>query len=294
MRSMALSRAQPSPTPVATATPNPTSAWKTYSSPALSLEFKYPSDLSVDELDNGVVSFEDAGGTSKFNLTGFQTFNLIDYQKYLKSQTAENNLRHLTIFKDEQGRTWETDMVLGEVFNYTGILSRDDKYYVLSLQSNFGEDGDGGASFRQFMEQILSTVKVIDCESNQALNLTLVIPKDWECSAIVDRSDYGALTLNSPDFTIEISDGGRGPYCGDGEDPNNLCQTRQLTLSDDWTFTIYNYQGEDKELFSGLSQTSRGTNRWISLKYPNMETKQLTLSQKQVLLKFLNTIKFTN
>lgn len=294
MRTMALSKIEPSPTPTPTATPNPTSTWKTYTDLSRSLEFKYPNDLSSHELENGVVIFENNVGKTKFNLTGFQTLNLIDYQKYLKTQTADNNLRHLTIFTDSHNRAWETDMTLGEVFNYTAIWSNLDKYYVLTLQSGYDEEGDSGESFRQFANQLLTTVKVKDCSKNNALNLELTIPEGWDCIGLVDDKDTGAITLESNEFQIEIADGGRGPFCGDGEDLDGSCKTSSLTLSPDWIFTVYNSEGEDKEIFGGLGKSSRDTNRWISIKYPNMETKKLTPLQKTNLLKFLNSIRFTN
>ncbi len=102
------------------------------------------------------------------------------------------------------------------------------------------------------------------------------------------------MSLQSDFFKVEVSDGGRGPYCGDGPDPEKLCKTSNLILSDKFQLTIFNYKGEDKELFGGLGQTSRGTNRWISVKYKDMENKSLTATQKRILLDLLNSITFTN
>jgi hypothetical protein len=120
---------------------------------------------------------------------------------------------------------------------------------------------------------------------NDQLKISLTLPNtDWSC----DSSNL-TLNLKSNVFTIVIGGLGRGPWCGEDPDPEHLCQTRTLDLSDKFPLTIYSYSGEDKEIFNELRQFS--TTPWISIKYSAMETKTLTSDQKSELLQLLNSIK---
>lgn len=128
---------------------------------------------------------------------------------------------------------------------------------------------------------------------NKSLNFQLTLPNEtWQCDSKEDPR-AGWVNLTSPVFTIAISGLGRGPYCGEDPDPEHLCATKPFVLSDRFTFTMYSYKGEDKEVFSELGEVIK-TNPWISIKYKDMETKQLTDSQKQELLQLLNSLKTIN
>lgn len=143
---------QPSPTPVATT--DPTSGWKTHTQSKSNIEFRYPSNLTTKDLGNGVIKFTNNSGETVFNFTGYSEMSPTEYKNY---QFIDKKT-----FTDTMDRRWETDLVLGEVFNFIGILNANNKYYMFSIQSNFGEESDEGKSFRDFANQILSTFKFLD------------------------------------------------------------------------------------------------------------------------------------
>ena len=100
--------------------------------------------------------------------------------------------------------------------------------------------------------------------TNKDLNIQLTLPNEtWHCDS-TEKSEAGWLNLSSPIFTIAISGLGRGPYCGEDPDPEHLCATKPFVLSDKFTFTMYSYNGEDKEVFSELGKVIK-TNPWISI-----------------------------
>jgi len=153
---------QSTPSPSPSPTPDPTANWKTYTNQKLIFSFKYPDNLVFKDLGNSVIDFSDSKNNTNFNLNGFEILSSVDYQKYLSERKSSGNLQNQKAFTDSQDRLWQTDMGLGEVYNFTGILNQQDKFYVVSLQSGSDQEADGGANFRDFANQILSTFKFVN------------------------------------------------------------------------------------------------------------------------------------
>lgn len=132
---------------------------QTYNDPQGRFSFKYPADYSYKDLGNTVISFIDKNNTTQFNLSRIAVLNLKEYQEYMKDRTNNGGFLSQKEYKDQQGRNWQTDMVLGETFNFTGIVNENEKYYIVSLQSGYGylNYKDDGDEFRKFSNEILST-----------------------------------------------------------------------------------------------------------------------------------------
>lgn len=140
-----------------TTTVDPTENWQTYQDVKSGYSFAYPNGLTIRMNENGVINFLDSQDDTKFNFAGFQILSPTEYQQYQDQRGVLDQIN----YTDAQDRTWSTDMVLGEVFNFTGILNQNDTYTVVSLQSGFGEESDNGNSFRTLANQILSTFKFL-------------------------------------------------------------------------------------------------------------------------------------
>lgn len=150
----------PSPELTASSTENETANWKTYQGDGFS--FKYPANLSIQTTNYNVIKFTDSDGEVKFNFLGVSIYTPSQYENYIKNFAFFDE----RIFTDQQGRNWTTDLVLGEVYNFRGILQQNDKTYVVNLQSGTKEvandysptSGSGdGHNFIKFSDQILGT-----------------------------------------------------------------------------------------------------------------------------------------
>lgn len=135
------------------------STWNTYKDSKLHIEFKYPDYLVYKDLRNGVISFSDNQNKTKFNFSGFSALSTAGYQDHLQQRKNNGPILDQKTFTDSQNRVWQTDMALGEVYNFTGTLNQQGTYYIVSLQSGFDEEADNGNSFRNFANQILSSFK---------------------------------------------------------------------------------------------------------------------------------------
>lgn len=173
--------------PTSTPTADPTANWKTFSASFGSIKytFKYPQNLNPLITENGSVSFfekqDDQVNCEKIFkgllpmssnspcLNNFLTISITVYttkdfdSSGINPKSGTNSPPIVPkILTDNQGRTWQTDMVLGEVFNFTGITTSDENTYVVGIQSGFGQEADNGISFRNLANQILSTFKFLE------------------------------------------------------------------------------------------------------------------------------------
>lgn len=179
----------PSPTstttqPASSTTSDPTANWKTFSGQfgTTKYTFKYPENLSPFVGENGGISFfeklQDLRDCEKIfkgespmivNSPCLKAFITISVTIYSDQDFAKSGINPASgtssraidpkTFKDNIGRTWQTDMVLGEVFNFAGLLQANGQVYIVGIQSGFGQESDTGNSFRNLANNILSTFK---------------------------------------------------------------------------------------------------------------------------------------
>jgi len=131
--------------------------------------------------------------------------------------------------------------------------------------------------------------------ANEVLRVSITVPQGWICKSVADTYD-GWMDIKSDLFTIEISNLGRGPYCGDGPpliNTNDSCRTSTFVSNDNVNLTLFTSYDEDKEISGGiipLNKQEQYSKSWISIKYTNMEKQKLTNAQKSQLVDLLNTI----
>lgn len=134
---------------------------------------------------------------------------------------------------------------------------------------------------------------------NDSLGIVLSIPEKWICKSSILSSTEGLINIQSDFFTIDISNLGRDPYCGDGPlvtTAENTCATSVFLLNNKVGLELYTFNGEDKEIFGGIVEANkkeRDAKPWISIKYNDMEKQKLTSSQKTELVNLLDTIVVT-
>lgn len=130
---------------------------------------------------------------------------------------------------------------------------------------------------------------------NNSLGLSITVPGDWICKSTEHSNVDGWISITSDVFTINISNLGRGPYCGDGPTtPTNICKTSKMPLASKVDTWLYNYNGEDGEISGAITATNefgQKSNSWISIEYKDMKRQKLNPSQKTDLVKVLDTIK---
>lgn len=278
---------QPSPTPtnIPTSSIEPIMTWETYRNIKFNYQFKHPANLIVRPFA-GSQEEQTEARMFKLDQDGGETYALVSATPLNASPTAG-------LEKIDGINGYDVYMIShpnGLPNNDTPLTIVELHHKGASVQFIF----QGSSSIDDLASQILSTFKFIDCSKNEALNLAVKLPLGWSCNENLAETDIGSIAFTNGDLVVSISDGGRGPYCGDGPDPEKLCNTRVLKLSDKFTFTIYGYNEEDKEIFGGLGKTNRNTNRWISITYAGMEGRELSTIQKNTLLQLLNSIEFSN
>jgi hypothetical protein len=149
-----------SPSPIATT--DPTADWKTYTDSKTNLSFKYPDNLTATDLENGVIRFIDENNNVKFSLTGINIYSESEYNSFTKTQSDSGGWKNLQEFTDSNNRNWQTDLELGQVYNYTAVLNSKENFYIINFQSGTDEltnPSNDGSSFRSFANQITSTFK---------------------------------------------------------------------------------------------------------------------------------------
>lgn len=285
-------------------TPNPsnsiTEVWQTYTNTKYGITVKLPSRWEITETPTPADDKWFSSNLAQFiSPNATMSHGEINGGYYLtisvnKPTPNYSNLQEYLNFSSDQYKYVYTNKVINGINGYIFSLNGKESGYVTEKDGLFFIINWITDQEPVMFNQILSSFKFMSCTQNKALNISLELPKNWRCTGNIDRDDIGSLNLASDFFNVEISDGGRGPYCGDVPDPENLCKETVLQLSDKFQLTIFNYEGEDKELFGSLGKTSRDTNRWVSVKYANMETTSLTAQQKNELLNLYNAISFTN
>ncbi|MBU1104502.1 hypothetical protein KJ664_01210 [Patescibacteria group bacterium] len=133
------------------------------------------------------------------------------------------------------------------------------------------------------------TTKLKSCV-NSSLKLSMKIPLQWSC----ESKEYW-ISLKSNLFDINISNLGRGPYCGDGPEPantNDSCRTSEFYSSYKVAMTMFASYGEDKEIWGFVKNTMNQNepSTWISVKYQGMEKIRLSDTDKNELIKVMESI----
>ena len=155
------------PTLSPSSTTNPTANWKTYTSRDGSFSFKYPENLyTLNSNEQNLIFYDSSVRNPAFT---DQVLNIgvspYDKSKYQNSGSAISPFD----FTDTQGRTWKTDMVLGESsYNFSATLLTADKMYIVGIQSGLikGDEIKFGENHRNLANQILSTFKFLPDTSN--------------------------------------------------------------------------------------------------------------------------------
>ncbi|KKP69519.1 hypothetical protein A2X44_03190 [candidate division CPR3 bacterium GWF2_35_18] len=126
-------------------------------------------------------------------------------------------------------------------------------------------------------------------QQNYLLGIKVPLFFGWK---IKNKEDvFGWMTLTSNIFTIDISNAGRGPYCGDtGQD--NLCHVENYYSNDLITMNLFSYNGKDEEIFGTIRKNyDENEGRvWISVKYSGIENRKLTDLENQELFNLLDSI----
>lgn len=296
------------PTPILTATPSatdPTVNWKTYKNQSIGFQLKYPDNYQLLSESPAITFGFGIGSEKPFPYLTISP-TLTDFSTYKTCSTdnappcLDNNYGSQT--KAIESMTLNAIQAQSIYFmkgtvdsNYRAVQFISPKNLRLEMYIS------GGGLDRTF-SQILSTFKFLEtksvmpeCESIN-LNLKVLTPNNtWKCEVHNFGKDEfgwdGAFTLTSKIFTVEISTAGRGPYCGDGPDPEKLCQESLFYKNGKFGLTTFTYKGEDKELFGGYYI---GRKPWISVKYTNMGAQKLTEAQKQELFQLLNSATVIN
>lgn len=146
----------------------------TYVDPKNTFSFEYPSNLKPFELPNGVVSFlpqevyddcKSVQGSkdieafepclkAQFNLNGFEVSPAESYSEY---SSKNKDFAVLSVYTDSQGRTWNTGLVFGQVYNFDAFATIDSKPIRLSFQYGFHAPTE--KEVLTFFNEILSTFK---------------------------------------------------------------------------------------------------------------------------------------
>ena len=107
------------------------------------------------------------------------------------------------------------------------------------------------------------------------------------------------MTITSDLYTIEVSNLGRGLYCGGSGRPPNIddsCRTTTFLSNNILDLTLYTSYGEDKEVFGTLKiapKTEPESLTWVSIKYKDMAIRKLTDEERNELLSVVNSIQAT-
>lgn len=142
----------------------------------------------------------------------------------------------------------------------------------------------------------MSTSRITkDCR-DEILGLTLNAPPGWTCNSNKVSPTGSSISLSSGFFNIQISNSPRSEFCVSdpsvyGYDANCTVTTFYSTPS--ILTAIYAYQGKPREIYGSVlkANNKHGTPvPWISIKYQNMENKNLSDDQKNGLIGVLNSI----
>lgn len=299
--------------PSSTLAPDPTTGWKSYNDPNGLYTFKYPPNYSLGHystdnspllLNNKIewgITQHPAGScagdcpviTNKSTTTinGYSTtiYNgwvgtiggeiPQSYIKYEIQQPESSNFFAITL--------WELDRTSSAQKNYSptrtpGAISDSDKQIFNQIINTFKFSGQN--------------MPMKTC-SNSDLKVSLSIPSNWVCNS-TETPGAGWIKITSNLFEINMSALGRGAFCDPGSndptspryDPANACQTTDFYTTKGASVKLYKLNGQNKEIF-GLLGNAPGV--WISIKWQNMETTDLTSDQKNQIINTINSIIFS-
>jgi len=100
------------------------------------------------------------------------------------------------------------------------------------------------------------------------------------------------VNINSDYFQIDMSNLGRGPYCGTSPEETD-CETSKYYQDQKITLNLFKYKGENKEIFGNSNTTFDTVNGtfWIAIKYDNMEKETMKSSEETKLIQMIESIK---
>ena len=123
--------------------------------------------------------------------------------------------------------------------------------------------------------------------------IILTMPSiSWSCSNFISDNGREGIEVSSPVFDIKVSyNVARGLFCEPNQQ-NGDCAVTPFYENNMVKLDLYTSSGENKEIF-GHIQRSEGY-ILISIKYLNMETKELTKTETDELFHFIDAITFDN
>ena len=112
----------------------------------------------------------------------------------------------------------------------------------------------------------------------------------WSCSNFISDIEREGIGVSSRVFDIKISyKVGRGLWCEPNQQNEN-CVVTPFYENNMVKLELYTWSGENKEIF-GQIQRSEGA-IIISIKYTNMDTRDLTQTEMDELIHFIDSITF--
>lgn len=149
--------------------------WVSYIDSKLGFEFKYPQNLKPLKLSNGVVTFlpqenydlckkaqesRDMNALKPcyeavFTFNGYQINPPQSYEEYIKDI---KDFATLSSFTDGKNRTWNTSLVLGQVYNFDAFTQIDNTTIHISFQYGFNAPSE--QEILSFFNHILSTFQL--------------------------------------------------------------------------------------------------------------------------------------
>jgi hypothetical protein len=127
----------------------------------------------------------------------------------------------------------------------------------------------------------------IQCTGHLTGILLTMPNSSWNCSNFISESEREGVAVSSQVFDIKITHHvGRGLFC----DPNisQECVVTPFYENDMVKLDLYTSSGENKEILGHIPRS--GGDILISIKYLNMETRDLTETERDELVQFIDSI----
>jgi hypothetical protein len=137
--------------------------------------------------------------------------------------------------------------------------------------------------------QVAAPEEIAPCAS-PSLGIQVSLPGHaWEC--LNDTTDW--LTLRSPNFEIQMSMLGRGPFCS-RPDIDESCVREPFYADDFMELEAWSSFGEVKEIFGLTQHSQQGARMWISVKYQERENRVLCDQEMDELSQLLRSLSPTS
>ena len=137
-----------------------------------------------------------------------------------------------------------------------------------------------------------SSTPSIQCKGHLT-GIILTMPNhSWSCSNFISDNEREGIEVSSQVFDVKVSYNiARGLFCEPNKQ-NEDCVVTPFYENSMVKLDLYTLSGESKEIF-GHVQRNEGY-ILISIKYLNMETKELTKTEMDELFQFIDAITFEN